>query len=259
PQRASGRGGGASRATSEGGARRRGRRAAPAPRGGGVGLRRAARSGRAADARRAARLRRRRARELQASRRPHAPRRRAPHADVQGRQARAAHAHGGGAIADGLTLSLVIPFYNQRARARQTASEAARFLRERFAEQAELIVVDDGSSPGQAVEAGDVPPGVTLIRQPQNLGKGGAVRSGVARARGEFIVFTDSDLPFSLDPLPTTLAWLRDGADIVVGDRRQPLRLVHNEETSVRLSRHAPRMFLDTLRIAWRARRGRYG
>ena len=41
--------------------------------------------------------------------------------------------------------------------------------------------------------------------------------------------------------------------------RRQPLRLINNEETSVRLSRHAPRMFLDTLRIAWRARRGRYG
>jgi len=41
--------------------------------------------------------------------------------------------------------------------------------------------------------------------------------------------------------------------------RRQPLRLVHNEDTSVRLSRHAPRMLLDTLRIAWRARRGAYG
>jgi len=232
----------------------------------------------------------------------------------------------------------VIPFYNQRARARQTAAEAAHFLNERFGEQAELIVVDDGSSPGEAVEAGDLPAGVTLVRQPTNLGKGGAVRSGVARARGEFVVFTDSDLPFSLEPVPTTLAWLRDGTDIVIGDRlhpesvcatevtplrqlssvvytwmvkhllgldfpdtqcgykgyratvakdlfgrldvtsfafeaevlmrarkkgcrirRQPLRLINNEETSVRLSRHAPRMFLDTLRIAWRARRGRYG
>ncbi|TMB57849.1 MAG: glycosyltransferase, partial [Deltaproteobacteria bacterium] len=218
------------------------------------------------------------------------------------------------------------------------AAEAAHFLNERFGEQAELIVVDDGSSPGEAVEAGDLPAGVTLVRQPRNLGKGGAVRSGVARARGEFVLFTDSDLPFSLEPVPTTLAWLRDGTDIVIGDRlhpesvcatevtpirqlssvvytwmvkhllgldfpdtqcgykgyratvakdlfgrldvtsfafeaevlmrarkkgcrirRQPLRLINNEETSVRLSRHAPRMFLDTLRIAWRARRGRYG
>ena len=40
--------------------------------------------------------------------------------------------------------------------------------------------------------------------------------------------------------------------------RRQPLRLVHNEDTSVRLSQHAPQMFADTLRIAWRHRRGHY-
>jgi dolichyl-phosphate beta-glucosyltransferase len=40
--------------------------------------------------------------------------------------------------------------------------------------------------------------------------------------------------------------------------RRQPLRLVNDEDTSVRLTRHAPRMILDIFRIAWRARLGRY-
>jgi dolichyl-phosphate beta-glucosyltransferase len=231
----------------------------------------------------------------------------------------------------------VIPFYNQRSRARQTAAEATKFLRDRFGDRAELIVVDDGSAPGQRVEAEDLPPGTILVQQPENTGKGGAIRSGVARARGEYVVFTDSDLPFSLDPIPTTLAWLQDGADMVIGDRlhpdsvcatevtpmrqlssvvytflvkrvlgldfpdtqcgykgyrapvakalygrleitsfafecelllraqkagyrirRQPLTLVNNEETSVRLSHHAPRMFADTLRIGWRARRGAY-
>ena len=232
----------------------------------------------------------------------------------------------------------MIPFYNQRSRARQTAAEAVDFLRERFGDRAELIVVDDGSAPGQRVEGGDLPPEAILVQQPENTGKGGAIRSGVARARGEYIIFTDSDLPFSLEPLSTTLAWLRDGSDVVIGDRlhpdsvcatevtplrqlssvvytflvkrvlgldfpdtqcgykgylapvakalysrlettsfafeaelliraqkagyrirRQPLRLMNNEETSVRLSRHAPRMFADTLRIGWRARRGAYG
>ncbi len=208
------------------------------------------------------------------------------------------------------------------------------FLRSRFFERAELIVVDDGSPPGQAVESGDLPSGTTLIRHPRNLGKGGAVRSGVLRARGNYIVFTDSDLPFSLEPLETTLEWLRQDVDIVIGERqhfeppssievtwarhlssivytwmvhnlldldypdiqcgykgyraavakdlfgrlevtsfafeaeimirarkagyrirRLPVRLVHNEDSSVRLTRHAPRMIVDTLRIAWRARR----
>jgi len=237
-----------------------------------------------------------------------------------------------------LILSLVIPSYNQRERARAAAAEAAAFLAEHYRERAELIMVDDGIRPDQVPVPAELPPAAQLVSLARNQGKGGAVRAGVARARGEFVVTTDSDLPFSLEPIATTLAWLRDGADIVIGDRllpgsqcrvdvtplrrlssvaftfsvhhlvalrlpdtqcgykayrapvakalfgaleitsfafdveillratkagysirRQPLRLVHNEDTSVRLSRHAPRMFLDTLRIAWRARRGAYG
>lgn len=238
---------------------------------------------------------------------------------------------------DPLTVSLIIPAYCQRARTGRAAAAATEFLRSRFFGQAELIVVDDGSPPGQAIEAGDLPSGTTLIRHRWNLGKGGAVRSGVLQARGSSIVFTDSDLPFSLEPLDTTLTWLREDADIVIGERqpleppsgigvpwarhlssvvytwmvhnlldidypdiqcgykgyraavakdlfgrlqvtsfafeaeimiraqkagyrigRMPVRLIHNEDSSVRLTRHAPRMIIDTLRIAWRARRGAY-
>jgi len=238
---------------------------------------------------------------------------------------------------DPLTLSLVIPSYNQRARTKHAAAAATEFLQARFLGRAELIVVDDGSLPGQTVEPGDLPPNVRLIQHQRNLGKGGAIRSGVIQAGGSYIVFTDSDLPFSLEPLEITLEWLRGGADIVIGERqrptspsaievtwarhlssvtytwvvhhllgiehpdiqcgykgyraavakdlfgrlevtsfsfdaeimiralkagyrvrRLPVRLVHNEDSSVRLTRHAPRMLLDILRIAWRARRGAY-
>ena len=236
-----------------------------------------------------------------------------------------------------ITLSLVVPAYNQRARSTRAAVAAGRFLATHHGDQAELIVVDDGSAPDQRLHAEDLPPGAVLVTHPQNLGKGGAIRSGVARARGENIIFTDSDLPFGLEPLATTLAWLQAGADIVIGDRlhpdsqaeidvtstrrassvvytwmvsrlcgldypdtqcgykgyrrdvaqylfprlevtsfafeveillraraagyriqRQPLHLLNDEDSSVRLTRHAPRMLLDVLRIAWNARRGRY-
>jgi dolichyl-phosphate beta-glucosyltransferase len=232
----------------------------------------------------------------------------------------------------------VIPSYNQRQRTPRAAAEAARFLSSLPNERAELIVVDDGSAPGEDTRASDLPPEAIFVGLPRNLGKGGALRAGVARARGELIILTDSDLPFSLEPVTTTLAWLRDDADIVIGDRllpesqceapvtpmrrlssavftflvkrlcglayddtqcgykgyrggiaktlfaqlettsfafevelllrakklgyrvrRQPLRLVHNDDTSVRLSRHAPRMIADTLRVAWRGARGHYG
>ena len=232
---------------------------------------------------------------------------------------------------------MVIPSYNQRARAVRAAKEAAGFLRDRFGSAAELLIVDDGSREDQVPTAAELPPGTTLVALGKNQGKGGAVAAGVLRARGESVLFTDSDLPFGLEPIPTTLAWLEQGADIVIGDRllpesecaahvtpmrrlssatftwvvrnlvglrfpdtqcgykaykarvarplyqaleirsfafdveilrravsagyqvrRQPLRLVHNEDSSVQLSRHAPQMFADTLRIAWRHRLGHY-
>ena len=235
-----------------------------------------------------------------------------------------------------LTLSLVVPSYNQRERTLRSAAAAAAFLRERYGERAELIVVDDGSRPDEAIEQQALPPGVALVRLPENLGKGGAIRAGVLRARGEFVVFTDSELPFTLEPLATTLAWLGQDADVVIGDRlhpesscevrvsplrrlssaiytllvnhllgldyadtqcgykgyraavaadlfgrlsvtsfafdaelllraraagyrvrRQPLRLVHDEDSSVRLTRHAPRMLADVAWLAWRRLTGR--
>jgi len=232
-------------------------------------------------------------------------------------------------------VSLVIPTFNQRLRTIQAIHEAERWMRTRLGAAAEIIVVDDGSSAAPVLDAADLPPGVQLIRHSRNLGKGGAVRTGVARARGRYVVFTDSDLPFSLEPLPTTLAWLRDGADIVIGDRlhaesdavvavgplrrlsslvytwlvehalgldfedtqcgykgyraeaaqalygalevtsfafdaelllraraagyrvlRQPVRLVRNDDSSVSLLRHAPRMMWDVARLAWWRCRG---
>ena len=54
-----------------------------------------------------------------------------------------------------IELSLVIPAFNQRIRTMRAAREASGWLRERFGGRAELIVVDDGSRPGDAVTAAD--------------------------------------------------------------------------------------------------------
>ena len=229
-----------------------------------------------------------------------------------------------------LDLSLVIPVFNQRTRTARSVEQALRWLADRYAGGAELIVVDDGSRPDETLSGKDLSPDVVLVRHDRNLGKGGAIRSGVARARGAYVVFTDSDLPFSLEPIEATLATLRGGADIVIGDRlhpessatapvgplrrlssavytwlvnhalgldyadtqcgykgyraaaaqalfgrlrvtsfafdaelllrahaagmrvvRQPVRLVHNEDSSVSLYRHAPGMLWDVARLAW--------
>jgi glycosyltransferase involved in cell wall biosynthesis len=87
---------------------------------------------------------------------------------------------------------------------------------------AEIIVVDDGSDPGQAVQASEVGSRIKILRNTKNLGKGGAIRHGVLEASGEMIVFTDSDLPFTLEPVTQTIKLLNQGYDIVIGDRLHP-------------------------------------
>ena len=115
-------------------------------------------------------------------------------------------------------LSLIIPSYNDRDRLIRSCRTCAEYIK---AQQlsAEIIVVDDGSLAEQAVQASDIPPEVKLLRNPENLGKGGALRLGVLKAQGALIIFTDSDLPFTLEPLSRTISLLDEGNDIVIGDR----------------------------------------
>ena len=61
----------------------------------------------------------------------------------------------------------------------------------------ELIVVDDGSDDATASEA--ITAGASLIRSEGSepgapIGKGGAMRTGVARASGDIVVFLDADV-----------------------------------------------------------------
>jgi dolichyl-phosphate beta-glucosyltransferase len=84
----------------------------------------------------------------------------------------------------------------------------------------EIIVVDDGSedngATGTAVEA----LGCTFIENPKNMGKGASVRNGINKAKGDFIIFTDVDIPFEYDAIPTFLYYLDfKEFDVVVGDR----------------------------------------
>ena len=55
----------------------------------------------------------------------------------------------------------------------------------------EIIVVDDGSSDATATRAGEA--GATVVRHPYNKGNGAAVKTGIRRATGEFVLIVDGD------------------------------------------------------------------
>ncbi|KAJ8603541.1 hypothetical protein CTAYLR_004883 [Chrysophaeum taylorii] len=99
------------------------------------------------------------------------------------------------AAKDRVELSVVVPAFNERRRLAKMLREAAEVLRGSF----EVVVVDDGSEDNTAMvaeEAGAalLPPGaVRVAKLKTNRGKGGAVREGALRSRGDWILVADAD------------------------------------------------------------------
>lgn len=80
----------------------------------------------------------------------------------------------------------------------------------------EIIVVDDGSSDETGAIAARYP--CRLVRHRKNEGKGRALRSGLATARGEFIVVVDSDDTYPVEAIPRLVEGLATH-DVVSGSR----------------------------------------
>jgi glycosyltransferase involved in cell wall biosynthesis len=89
-------------------------------------------------------------------------------------------------LADPSTVSIVIPAFNERA----SIGEVVGLLRAAAAWR-EIIVVDDGSSDGTGDCA--AASGATVVRHAYNIGNGAAVKNGVRRATGEYVLIVDAD------------------------------------------------------------------
>ena len=80
----------------------------------------------------------------------------------------------------------------------------------------EVLVVDDGSTDRTAAVA--IAAGARLVRHERNRGKGAAVRTGLAHARGDRIAVIDADATYPAHEVPAMLDRL-DTHDLVLGAR----------------------------------------
>jgi glycosyltransferase involved in cell wall biosynthesis len=119
-----------------------------------------------------------------------------------------------------IVLSTIVPVYNEEA----TVEQVVLRLQE-VPLRLEIVAVNDGSSDGTAeildrlLEQRQLQ---QVVHQPRNLGKGAAVRAGIAAATGHVIVVQDADLEYDPNELPTLLDPIRLGrADAVYGSRFQ--------------------------------------
>lgn len=124
----------------------------------------------------------------------------------------------------GTQLSLVVPAFNERARLAPTLELLAAHLARAGHHDAEVIVVDDGSTDGTADlvrERAKVWPALRLIQLAKNQGKGAAVRAGILASRGEVVAFADADLSAPIEQLELLLDDLKD-AEIAILSRALP-------------------------------------
>lgn len=133
-----------------------------------------------------------------------------------------------------VTLSVIIPMYNEQKIVRDCAAALVRELEsaDDFVSRYEIIFSDDGSSDGcgdtaakfasAAQTANTLTRGtIRVVRSEENRGKGHAVKLGMTSANGDISVFTDCDLAYGTQAVIEIAKQLysEKDADVMIGSR----------------------------------------
>ncbi len=136
------------------------------------------------------------------------------------------------ALAGDVRVSVVVPVYREP----DQIGPNLRRLRESLPGSlgpVEIVVVDDGSGDDTPAGARSGGADVVLV-QPENRGKGAAVRRGMLAASGRSVIFTDADLAYPPEQLVELVERLEAGSDVVVGNRRHPDALLRQGPPRIR-------------------------
>jgi len=125
-------------------------------------------------------------------------------------------------------LSVVIPCFNEAG----TILDLIERVRQAPVASKQLIVVDDGSSDGtRELLKGLSAPDLTVLLHDYNKGKGAALATGFAAAKGQICIVQDADLEYDPNEYPIVIGPIVEGkADVVFGSRFQgaaPHRVVY--------------------------------
>ena len=123
-----------------------------------------------------------------------------------------------------MDLTIIIPAYNEEKRLPPTLTRVVDQMAACFKGTYEILVVDDGSEDGtgKAIEAFiGIYPNIRLVRQPQNKGRGVAVRQGVGMAQGNMILEMDADGSVAVEAISRFADYMIQHPDIdmLIGSR----------------------------------------
>ena len=117
-----------------------------------------------------------------------------------------------------MMLSVIIPCYNECSTIRDVVSAVLASP----IQSTEIIIVDDCSTDGtRDILRNELASKVArVIYHEQNMGKGAALKTGIAAATGDFVVVQDADMEYDPQEYPLLLEpLLNNKADVVFGSR----------------------------------------
>lgn len=120
-------------------------------------------------------------------------------------------------IPNGFKLSVVIPIYNER----RWLHELMRRVQE-VPIPKEIIIVDDCSTDGtrDLLRKYEGEEDIRVVYQPENFGKGAALREGFRHCTGDVVLVQDADLEYDPAEYPRLIQPIIDNrADVVYGSR----------------------------------------
>jgi len=122
-----------------------------------------------------------------------------------------------------LSISIVIPVYNEERRATVFLQSVIDYLLEKDF-SCELVVVDDGSrdrtiAVTESLLSAKLPGSYRIIKLPANKGKGAAIREGMLQAKGDYIFFLDADGSTSIREIDSFIPKFSPGIDIYIATR----------------------------------------
>lgn len=123
------------------------------------------------------------------------------------------------------SLSIVLPCFNPPIGWEKVVVNTVKSLEDKIGTPIELIIVDDGSTKNNDQSTFDFVddslPNAKVFHHAVNQGKGQALRTGVAQATGDWIIFTDIDFPYTEESLIKVFEGLQSGSQVVLGHRNK--------------------------------------
>src|SRR5258705_2513374 len=117
--------------------------------------------------------------------------------------------------AEPIEVSVVLPCLNEAETLATCVQKAVKCLAD-LGVRGEVVVSDNGSTDGSQQIATDH--GARVVAAPVR-GYGGALMAGIAAAHGKYVIMADSDDSYDLSNLGPFINRLREGHDLVMGNR----------------------------------------